>query len=83
MAALAFECHEGQVTNFNGHLTVFTRAQAALAAFGLSTSQVVVNGSSSQGENRRALGVRKVAVPRAVDKDRARGAGGGLAVPRR
>ena len=36
---LALECHAGQVTDFNGHLTVFTRAQADLAAFGLSTGQ--------------------------------------------
>jgi hypothetical protein len=56
---LALECHEGQVTDFNGHLTVFTRPQADLAAFGLWTGQVDVNGSSSQGDSRRAFGVRK------------------------
>jgi hypothetical protein len=64
------------VTDFNGHLTVFIRAQADLAAFGLWTGQVVVNGSSSQGDSRRVFGVRQVAVPRAVDNDRARGAAG-------
>jgi hypothetical protein len=73
---LAFECRQGQVTDFDGHLTVYTRAQAALAAFGVWTGQGVVKGSSSQGDIRRALGVRKVVVQRAVDNDRARGAAG-------
>jgi hypothetical protein len=30
--ALAFECHDGQVTYFNGHLPVVTHAQNDLAA---------------------------------------------------
>ena len=71
---LAFECHNGQVTYFNGHLPVFTHAQDDLAAFRLFTSQLVVNGSATQGEIRRAFGVPKVAVQRAVDKYRAGGA---------
>jgi transposase-like protein len=70
---LAFECHDGQVTYFNGHLPVFTHAQDDLAAFRLFTSQLVVNGSASQGDIRRAFGVPKVAVQRAVDKYRAGG----------
>ena len=71
---LAFECHDGQVTYFNGHLPVFTHAQADLAAFRLFTSQLVVNGSATQGDIRRAFGVPKVAVQRAVDKYRVGGA---------
>ena len=71
---LAFECREGQVTYFNGHLPVFTHAQTDLAAFRLFTSQLVVNGSASQGDIRRAFGVPKVAVQRAVDKYRVGGA---------
>jgi hypothetical protein len=70
---LAFECQEGQVTYFNGHLPVFTHARDDLAAFRLFTSQLVVNGSASQGDIRRAFGVPKVAVQRAVDKYRAGG----------
>jgi len=70
---LAFECREGQVTYFNGHLPVFTHAQTDLAAFRLFTSQLVVNGSASQGDIRRAFGVPKVAVQRAADKYRAGG----------
>jgi hypothetical protein len=72
--ALAVECRNGQVTYFNGHLPVFTHAQKDLAAFRLFTSQLVVNGSASQGDIRRAFGVPKVAVQRAVDKYRAGGA---------
>ena len=70
---LAFECHDGQVTYFNGHLPVFTHAQDDLGAFRLFTSQLVVNGSATQGDIRRAFGVPKVAVQRAVDKYRAGG----------
>jgi transposase-like protein len=73
--SLAVECREGQVTYFNGHLPVFTHAQEDLAAFRLFTSQLVVNGSASQGDIRRAFGVPKIAVQRAVDRYRAGGAG--------
>ena len=48
---LAFECHDGQVTCFNGHLPVFTHAQDDLKAFRLYASQLVVNGSASPGDN--------------------------------
>jgi len=73
-ASLAFESRDGQVTYFNGHLPVFTHAQDDLAAFRLFTSQLVVNGSASQGDIRRAFGVPKIAVQRAVDRYRAGGA---------
>jgi hypothetical protein len=35
---LGFECHDGQVTYFSGHLPVFSHAQDDLAAFRLFTS---------------------------------------------
>jgi transposase-like protein len=72
--SLAFVCRDGQITYFNGHLPVFTHAEDDLAAFRLFTSQLVVNGSASQGDIRRAFGVPKVAVQRAVDRYRAGGA---------
>jgi len=72
--SLAVECRDGRVIYFNGHLPVFTHAQDDLAAFRLFTSQLVVNGSASQGDIRRAFGVPKVAVQRAVDRYRAGGA---------
>ena len=71
---LACECREGQVTYFNGHLPVFTHAQDDLAAFRLFTSQLIVNGTATGGEIRRAFGVPKVAVQRAVALYRAGGA---------
>jgi hypothetical protein len=71
--SLAVECRDGQVTYFNGHLPVFTHAEDDLASFRLFTSQLVVNGSASQGDIRRAFGVPKVAVQRAVDRYRAGG----------
>ena len=79
---LAFACHDGQVTYFNGHLPVFTHAQDDLAAFRLFTSQLVVNGSASQGDIRRAFGVPKVAVQRAVDKYRVGGAAAFFVLPK-
>jgi len=72
--ALAFECRDGQVTYFNGHLPVFTHAQDDLAAFRLFTSQLIVNGTATGGEIRRAFGVPKVSVQRAVARYRAGGA---------
>jgi len=72
--ALAFACRDGQITYFNGHLPVFTHAQDDLAAFRLFTSQLVVNGSATQGDIRRAFGVPKVAVQRALARYRAGGA---------
>lgn len=48
--------------------------QDDLAAFRLFISQLVVNGSASQGDIRRAFGVPKIAVQRAVDRYRAGGA---------
>ena len=80
--SLAFECRNGQVTYFNGHLPVFTHAQDDLAAFRLFTSQLVVNGSASQGDIRRAFGVPKIAVQRAVDRYRAGGAAAFFVPPR-
>ena len=73
-ASLAFECRDGQVTYFNGHLPVFTHAQDDLAAFRLFTSQLIVNGTATGGEIRRAFGVPKVSVQRAVALYRAGGA---------
>ena len=72
--ALAVACRDGQITYFNGHLPVFTHAQDDLAAFRLFTSQLIVNGSASQGDIRRAFGLPKIAVQRAVNRYRAGGA---------
>src|ERR1019366_8294541 len=57
---LAFECHDGQVTYFNGHLPVYTHAQDDLGAFRLFTSQLVVNGSATRGGQVSGRGCRRV-----------------------
>jgi hypothetical protein len=80
---LAFACRAGQATYFNGHLPVFMHAQTDLASFRLFTSQLVVNGSATQGEIRRGFGVPKVAVQRVVDKYRAGGAAAFFVPPKR
>jgi hypothetical protein len=72
---VAFECREGQVTYLNGHLPVFTHAHDDLAAFRLFTSQLIVNGSATQGQIARAFGLPKIAVKRAVKKYRTGGPG--------
>lgn len=71
--SLAFECRDGQVTCFNGHLPVFTHSQDDLAAFRLFTSQLILNGSATGGQIERAFGVPRIAVQRAVAKYRAGG----------
>jgi hypothetical protein len=68
--ALALECRDRQVTYLNGHLPVFTHAQDDLAAFRLLTSQLIVNGSATQGQIIRAFRLPKIAVKRAVKKYR-------------
>ena len=80
--SLAVECRGGQVTYYNGHLPVFTHAEEDLASFRLFTSQLVVNGSASPGDIRRAFGVPKIAVQRAVDKYRRGGAGAFFVPPK-
>jgi len=80
--SLAVECRDGRITYYNGHLPVFTHALEDLAAFRLFTSQLVVNGSASQGDIRRAFGVPKIAVQRAVDRYRVGGAAAFFVAPK-
>ena len=52
---LAFERRDQQVTYFNGHLPVFTHAADDLQSFRLFTSQLIINGSATQGEIAKAF----------------------------
>ena len=72
---LAFERRADQVTYFNGHLPVFTHAVKDVAAFRLYTTQLMINGTASQGEIVRAFGVPLVTVKRCVKRYRQRGSG--------
>jgi len=70
---LAFERREGQVTYFNGHLPVFTHEVGDVATFRLYTTQLIINGTASQGEIVRALGVPLVTVKRCAKRYREQG----------
>ena len=70
---LAFERRQNQVTYFNGHLPVFTHEVNDVATFRLYTTQLIINGTASQGEIVRAFGVPLVTVKRCVKRYRQRG----------
>ncbi len=72
---LAFEKREGKVVYFNGHLPVFTHAEEDLGAFRLYTSQLIINGTATQGQIVEAFGVPLVTVKRCVKRLREKGAG--------
>ena len=72
--ALACQCRDGQAVYLNGHLPVFTHATADLASFGFFTTQLIVNGTATQGEIARAFGVPRGTVKRCVKRHRLRGA---------
>jgi transposase len=74
-AELAFEKRGGQVVYFNGHLPVFMHAEGDLGAFRLYTSQLIVNGTATQGQIVEAFGVPLVTVKRCVKRLREKGAG--------
>src|SRR5258708_39144472 len=71
---LAFECREGTVYYFNGYLPVFMHDHNDLATFRMFSSQLVVNGSSTQAEIARAFGVPLVTVKRYCKLYRQKGA---------
>lgn len=71
---LAFERREDQVVYFNGHLPVFTHPTQDLASFRFFTTQLIVNGTASQGEIVQAFGVPLTTVKRCCRLYRERGA---------
>ena len=73
-AELAFERREDQVVYFNGHLPVFTHTTQDLGSFRLFTTQLIVNGTASQGEIVKAFGVPLTTVKRCCRLYRERGA---------
>jgi transposase len=80
---LAFECRDNQVTYFNGHLPVFTHAVNDLATFRFFTTQLIVNGTVTQGEIVQAFGVPLTTVKRYTGKYRREGGKAFFAPPRR
>lgn len=71
---LAFQRREDQVVYFNGHLPVFTHETKDLASFRLFTTQLIVNGTASQGDIVKAFGVPITTVKRCCKRYRERGA---------
>jgi len=72
-AELAFVRREDQVVYFNGHLPVFTHETRDLASFRLFTTQLIVNGTASQGDIVKAFGVPITTVKRCCKRYRQRG----------
>jgi hypothetical protein len=73
---LACRTEGERVIYYNGHLPVFTHAQNDLASFRLFTSQLIVQGSATQGQVAKAFGVPLVAIKRATKVYRQRGPAG-------
>ena len=59
---IAFQCEDGKVCYFNGHLPVFIHDQEDLATFRMFSSQLVINGNATQAQIARAFGVPLVTV---------------------
>jgi hypothetical protein len=73
---LACRTDGDQVIYYNGHLPVFTHAKNDLASFRLFTSQLIVQGSATQGHIAKTFGVPLVAIKRGTKLYRQRGAAG-------
>src|SRR2546426_646182 len=73
---LACRTESEQVSYYNGHLPVFTHAKNDLASFRLFTSQLIVQGSATQGHVAKAFGVPLVAIKRSTKLYRERGSAG-------
>jgi transposase-like protein len=71
---LAFERREEQVVYFNGHLPVFTHPTDDLASFRFFTTQLIVNGTATQGQIVKAFGVPVTTVKRCCRQYRQGGA---------
>lgn len=81
---LACRAEDEDVVYYNGHLPVFTHAKKDLASFRLFTSQLIVQGSATQGDISNAFGVPIIAIKRATKLFREQGAKGFFAArPRR
>jgi hypothetical protein len=71
---LAFQRKDDQIVYLNGHLPVFTHQAGDLATFRFFTSQLIINGTASQGQIAKAFGVPLVTIKRCVKSYRLHGA---------
>ena len=65
-----------QVVYFNAHLPVFTHRRDDLASFRMFTSQLIVQGSATQGHIAKAFGLPLVTIKRGTQLFRTAGAAG-------
>lgn len=75
-ADLACRTEGDQVVYFNGHLPVFTHRKDDLASFRMFTSQLIVQGSATQGDVARAFGVPLISIKRSTQLYRTAGPAG-------
>ena len=61
---LAFERRDKQVVYFNGQLPVFLHEADDLGSFRMFTSQLIINGTATQGQIAKAFGVPLVTIKR-------------------
>jgi transposase-like protein len=80
---LAFERRDHQVVYFNGHLPVFTHEVGDVASFRLFTTQLILNGTASQGQVAKAFGVSLTTIKRCMKRYRENGAKVFFEAPRR
>jgi hypothetical protein len=73
---LACRTEGERVVYFNGHLPVFFHHPEDLASFRMFTSQLIVQGSATQGHVARAFGVPLVSIKRATQLYRTQGPAG-------
>jgi transposase len=81
---LACRVEGNRVVYFNGHLPVFMHDKGDLASFRMFTSQLIVQGSATQGDITKAFGVSLTSVKRGTRRYRQHEAAGFfVAQPRR
>ena len=75
-SAIGFQKRNGMVYYFNGSMPVYQHSELDYKSFRLYTSQLVINGNSTQKEIANAFGVSEISVKRWVKRLREEGAQG-------
>ncbi len=73
---IGYECREGVVTYFYGHLPLFQHQATDRASFRILTSQMILNGAVREADIVRTFAVPRITVRRSVQKLREQGVGG-------
>ena len=70
---VGFQCRDGQLTYFHGHLPVFHHAGEDIVSFRVITSEMILNGAVRECDIVRTFGVPRITVRRSVRKLREEG----------